>query len=249
MTQMKRKTLPDYMEAGKLRKLFAVIDDPKYAIAFAISFFCGLRASEVCSLRKCDISLEMKRLKVVDGKNGKDRFVPIPAALIRPLGMWMKHSGDLPYLLPTRSNSYDSVPHSHLERNALRKMFNHYSCRAGINESVYKNARGMNRYRYYVHSLRHSYATYLLEHGANIREVQELLGHSDISSTMIYTHITMKNKVNVVNAAFDQIMEKKNAVIVENPTSIRAVLRRRLANGEITVKEYDEIMKRLDEEA
>jgi len=243
---MRRKRLPDYMDVPKLRKLFNVIDDPKYAVALAICFFCGLRASEACRLKKIDINLELRKLKVVQGKNSKDRFVPIPIQLIRPLGMWMKFSGNSPYIFPSRSNSYSSRPNSHLQRNALGKAFNKYSIKANINDVVRKNVRGMRMYRFYTHTLRHSYATYLLEHGTNLREVQELLGHSDISSTMIYTHVTMKNKMNAVNIAFDQIMEKKQ--VEEKSSNIRITLKKRLANGEITLKEYDEIMKRLEEE-
>lgn len=245
---MKRKRLPDYMDVPKLRRLFRKIDSPMYAVAFALCFFCGLRASETCKLKKSDISLEQRKLKVVNGKNGKDRLVPIPLAIVRPLGMWIKMSGNSSYLFPSRSNSYSKRPNAHLQRGALRKNFNECSCRAGINDVVRKNAAGMNMYRYYVHSLRHSYATYLLEHGANIREVQELLGHADITSTMIYTHITMKNKMNAVSTAFDQIMEKKEKKVEEHPTSMRSVMKRRLANGEISLKEFDEIIKRLDEE-
>ncbi len=244
---MKRKRLPDYLDVPKLRKLFKAIDRPIYAVAFALCFFCGLRVSEACALKKSDISLEQKRLKVVDGKNSKDRFVPIPAAIIRPLGMWMKHTGNTPYLFPSRINSYATIEIKHIQRNELRRRFNAYSYKAGINEVVDKNALGKNKHKFCVHSLRHSYATYLLEHGANLREVQELLGHADISTTMIYTHITMQNKMNAVNTAFDQIMEKKTAQ-AEPPSNMRIVLKKRLAAGEISLKEYDEIMKRLDEE-
>ncbi len=245
---MKRKTLPDYIEVPKLRKLFRVIDRPMYAIAFAICFFCGLRATETCKLKKSDVNLEQKRLKVVNGKNSKDRFVPIPVAIIRPLGMWMKYSGNSSYLFPSRSNSYSRKENNHIQRNELRRRFNEYSYLAEINDVIRRDAKGRKMHRYYVHSLRHSYATYLLEHGANIREVQELLGHADINSTMIYTHITMKNKMKAVNTAFNQIMENKSKPVEENPSNIRIVLKKRLASGEISLKEYDEIIRRLDEE-
>lgn len=245
---MRRKTLPDYLDVPKLRKLMKAIDNPLYAVAFAICFFCGLRASEACKLKKSDINLDQRKLKVVDGKNSKDRFVPIPLSIIRPLGMWIKYSGNSSYLFPSRTNSYSTRKNEHIQRNELRRQFHNYSYVAGINEPIRKNARGQNMHHYYVHSLRHSYATYLLEHGANLREVQELLGHSDISSTMIYTHITMQNKMNAVNTAFDQILEKKTKVAEENPTNMRVLIKKRLANGEITLKEYDEIMKRLDME-
>lgn len=243
---MKRKRLPDYLDVPKLRKLFKAIDNPIYAVAFAICFFCGLRVSEACSLKKSDLNLEQRRLKVVNGKNGKDRFIPIPAAIIRPLGMWMKHTGNSSYVFPSRSNAYATIENKHIQRNELRRRFNSYSYKAEINEVVGKDAKGRNKHRYYVHSLRHSYATYLLEHGANLREVQELLGHADIGTTMIYTHITMQNKIGAVNAAFDQILEKKQSI--EPPSNMRIVLKKRLAAGEISLKEYDEIMKRLDVE-
>lgn len=245
---MRRKTLPDYLDVPKLRKLFRVVDNPMYAIAFALCFFCGLRASEACKLKKSDIDLEHNRLKVINGKNGKDRFVPIPAAIIRPLGMWIKHSGNSTYIFPSRSNSYSTRKNEHLQRNALRKEFHKYSYKAGINEVVRQDAKGRNMHHYYVHSLRHSYATYLLEHGANLREVQELLGHSDITSTMVYTHVTMQGKMNAVNIAFNQIMEKKEKEAEVDPSNMRVALKKRLAAGEISLKEYDEIMKRLDEE-
>lgn len=242
---MKRQILPDYLDVPKLRRLFKVVDNPLYAVAYALCFFCGLRASEAAGLKKTDVNLEQKKLKVVNGKNSKDRFIPLPAAIIRPLGMWMKHTGNSPYLFPSRSNAYAQKTNTHIQRNELRRRFNKYSYVAGINEVLRKDSKGRDRHKYYVHSLRHSYATYLLEHGANLREVQELLGHSDISTTMIYTHVTMQNKMNAVNTAFDQIMEKKTPVPPDSPNMIM-LLKKRLAAGEISLKEYDEIIKRLD---
>lgn len=63
MISMKRQILPDYLDAPKLRRLFRVIDNPLYAVAYALCFFCGLRASEATNLKKTDVNLEQKKLK------------------------------------------------------------------------------------------------------------------------------------------------------------------------------------------
>jgi site-specific recombinase XerD len=134
----------------------------------------GLRVSEVCKLRRADVDLESCRLRVRDGKGEKDRQLWFPEDLADELGEWLERrtETDEGWLFPTR-NGTETTPRS------IRRTVKRYAEKAGIDwhEDVSP------------HTLRHTFATNLLRRTGNIRLVQKALGHADLSTTMIYTHI------------------------------------------------------------
>lgn len=146
---------------------------------------CGLRVSELLALRLQDLHINMGFINVV-GKGNKERIVPIgdeaKAAIKRYLEegrtVLKKIPGDIVFVNSRGSN---------ISRVGLYKTLKKLAIRAGIMKDISP------------HTLRHSYASHLLENGVNLRMVQELLGHEDISTTQIYTHISKKQLKDVYN--------------------------------------------------
>ncbi len=143
-----------------------------------VLYATGCRASEVCRLRVRDLSLAERYLKC-EGKGGKQRMVPIGTRAIEAIQRYM---GELRGKLATRQTHlpeelFLSRAGLALDRIQLWRMVKFYAKRAGIDSSISP------------HSLRHSFATHLLAGGADLRQVQEMLGHASIQTTQIYTHV------------------------------------------------------------
>jgi len=132
----------------------------------------GLRAGEVVALRPEHVDMRTCRLVVREGKGAKDRVLWISDDLRDVVGLWLERRPESPWLFPTRNGE-------HLDTRYLRTMVKHYAVKAGISEAE----------RVSPHVLRHTFATDLLRETKNIRLVQKALGHSDVSTTMIYTHV------------------------------------------------------------
>jgi len=142
---------------------------------FELIYSCGLRISEAVELTLDRLFLAEGIIRV-RGKGDRERFVPVGGEAISWLERYLEY-GRSELMRPGRRTSYLFLNNrgNGLSRKGMWKRFHELSSRAGINAKV--------------HTLRHSYATHLLEGGADLRAVQELLGHSDISTTQIYTHI------------------------------------------------------------
>ena len=134
----------------------------------------GLRVSEVTSLRTGDLNMTTCKVEIRDGKGGKDRVLWISENLRDEIGEWLERrpESDAGWMFPTR-NGNQTNPRS------LRRMVKNYADKAGI---IWADNVS-------PHTLRHTFATNLLRKTGNIRLVQKALGHADLSTTMIYTHI------------------------------------------------------------
>jgi len=142
----------------------------------AILFAAGLRAAEVASLKLADVNFQVGILRVV-GKGNRERIVPIAEQALYVVRQYIDHqrsdlvaAADRPELLLSRNGKP-------LSRADIYRIVRKYARRAGVKGSVSP------------HTLRHCFATALLQHGADLRSVQEMLGHADISTTQIYTHL------------------------------------------------------------
>ena len=148
-----------------------------------VLYGCGLRASELAGLDTGDVDLE-ERLVRVFGKGRKERLVPIGGLARHSLSAYM--AAGRPRLKPKRSVTdaadavFLSVRGRRLARQSVFVIVRTYGARVGI--------EGLH-----PHTLRHSYATHMLEGGADLRALQEMLGHSDISTTQLYTHVDMRH--------------------------------------------------------
>jgi integrase/recombinase XerD len=168
------RKLPSILQEDEVLKLFSMVYDPKHKMQLKLMYYCGLRVSEMLNLKKSDINFKEEVLKVVQGKGGKDRLIPIP----KPLQMELKS-----YLLqPFMDNEQRLFKTT---SRATQYMLERVSKKFGKKVNP--------------HMLRHSYATHVLEQTNNLELVRDLLGHSDIRITQIYTHMTTKAKKAGIN--------------------------------------------------
>lgn len=212
-----KNKLPSVLNVEQLIKIFDAMERPKVAIASALAFFCGLRISEVCNLKIEDLDLEKQRLKVVDGKNsrrnlsgyGKDRYVPIPPQMISPLKKWIEIIDGGKWLLPS-----DKSPDAHIRKKSLGEQYREVLLKAGLllpaMELEFKTkingqitTKKITRHKYYFHTLRHSYATYLRDKGVDIYTISDLLGHNQVTTTQIYARISDTQRIKAINQAFN----------------------------------------------
>ncbi len=179
-----KKNLPDYLTLQEIEKLFNRIDeDDIYELRdkamFELMYSSGLRISEACGLHLEDVNIESMFVKVY-GKGGRDRLVPFGEKSCTMLKKYLEESRKK--ILKSRSSDYVfiSKKSESLNRKSVWRLLKKYIARTNITKVVTP------------HTFRHSFATHLLENNADLRSVQELLGHIDISTTQIYTHLASK---------------------------------------------------------
>ena len=177
----KQRSLPVVLTPDEVERVLGAVRIEVYRLCLTTIYACGLRLMEGASLSPPDI--DSARLQLyVRGKGNKGRYVPLPAALLPQLrAHWLTHrSPSWLFPAPTRHGTAHAVRNGgpHVNRSSLQSAFRRALKKAGIHK------------RAHVHSLRHSYATHLLERGVNLRLIQSYLGHGSPSTTAIYTHLT-----------------------------------------------------------
>ena len=141
----------------------------------------GLRVQELCDLQASDVNIETGQIYVQEGKNSKDRWIPIGESLMEWLSKWAS-------LRPQQSESFFcTFKGGALNKRYVRAMIE----RQSLNTQVFIQV-GKKKKVVWPHALRHSFATHLLDKGMNIIEVKELMGHESIATTQVYTHVSMK---------------------------------------------------------
>ncbi len=166
------KKIPVVLTKQEAKKLINILDTEKSRLMVSMMYACGLRVSELTNLKVNDLNFDEMIGFVKSGKGRKDRIFNIPEFLkenLKEQAEKQKKQGK-EYLF--------TGPKGKLSSRNLQKIVSLASKRAGINKDVH------------CHTLRHSFATHLLESGTDLRKIQELLGHSDLSTTQIYTHIS-----------------------------------------------------------
>jgi integrase/recombinase XerD len=186
----KRRVLPVVLTLAEVRLLLGLVRDLRARMCLTTIYSCGLRLSEGLRLRTSDIDGARMFVRVEHGKGGQDRYVPLPERTLQLLRKYWRAWHRVPrrptwgvggaptplprtgWLFPTRDGAGPLGPAS------LQRTF-----AAVVRES------GLPKHAS-IHTLRHSYATHLLEHGVHLRVIQEVLGHKSPQTTAIYTHIT-----------------------------------------------------------
>jgi len=167
----KPRTLPAVLSPDEVARLFQAVADPWDRLLLQAAYACGLRVSEVVRLQVADIDSQRMLLHIRGAKGRKDRLVPLSAVLLERLRAYWRHSRPARWLFPGqrpgRPRSIGQV--QRICRRAVRA--------AGITKKAS------------MHTLRHSYATHLLEGGCDLASLQKLLGHNQLSTTVRYTHV------------------------------------------------------------
>ncbi len=180
----REKTLPVVLSREEVGRILAQVRIPVYRVCLTTLYGCGLRLMEGARLQVPDVD-SARLLLHIHGKGSRDRYVPLPAKLLTQLREhWRTHRSPL-WLFPaptrrglTASLAQDAGP---VTRSSLQGAFR----RAARHSGVYKRA--------HPHTLRHCFATHLLEAGADLRTIQMLLGHRDLEETTIYLHLSQRH--------------------------------------------------------
>jgi site-specific recombinase XerD len=186
-TPKKRETLPDVLDRGELRRLLAVTEREdvwkrrfpgrreRDRLLLALLAYGGLRRSELLGLDWDDVDLERRLIRVRRAKGGRQRVVPIHPALVALFDDYL--ATRLPL---TERALFAGVQGKRLSSTIMAMTFRRYAAAAGVTD----------RKRVTPHTLRHVFASELLRAGANLRQIQELLGHKHLDSTQRYTRVT-----------------------------------------------------------
>lgn len=165
------KTAPKVFSRQEVKALIDNTLGFKYKLAFRLIYAAGLRVSEMCMLKISDIDFERRTIRVEQAKGQKDRIVMLSEKLIPDLKYYLNVKKPKKYLIENADT------HEPLSTRTLQIVFEEVVAKAGVKKMG-------------IHALRHSFATHLLESGTDIRQIQLLLGHSDIRTTMRYTHVS-----------------------------------------------------------
>ena len=175
----RRKRLPVVLSPDEIARLIAGAKNLYHRTLLLTLYGAGLRRSEVCRLKVRDIDSPRMLLRVEQGKGGRDRDVPLSPTLLAALREYYRWMRPQTYLFPGTKDGWRA------DRPITPKV---------IWEAVHLAARaaGIEK-RVSPHTLRHSYATHLLEAGADLRTIQLLLGHADLSHTTVYLHLSRRH--------------------------------------------------------
>ena len=186
----REKKIPVVLSKDEIRKLLDSAINKKSKLMLSLMYACGFRVSELINLKVRDMDFDEKIGHVRQAKGKKDRNFNIPNFLADDL----KEQAEL-----QKSQNQEYLftgPNGKLSSRNIQKIMQNVAKKAGIKKSVHP------------HTLRHSFATHLLESGIDIRMIQELLGHADLSTTQIYTHVSSE-EMKKISSPLDNLMENK----------------------------------------
>ena len=255
----KRRKIPNVFTKEHLVKLFDSIDDPMIGVACTVSLFCGLRIAEVSKLRWDDIDIDKRELKVVCGKGSKDRYSHIPEQVIPILRKYKQFIGKSEWLFPSKKLD---IPK---RATTISQEYVKFLAKAELQIQIDTAKNGFPMYKYSFHTLRHTYATYLLEKGIELVYIQKALGHSDMVTTQIYAHVSnpeLRRKIDTAFSCNIEIQQKlskqkrktktqgymPNQLTINQASDPLQILKLRLVSGEITIDRYHKLARILRKE-
>ncbi len=185
------KKLPVVLTMEECLQIFRAVDNPKHKLLLLIGYGAGLRVSEIVSLRWADILFTEQKIHLKNAKGKKDRLVMLPYSITQSLEAFRQLYPNSVYVFEGQfaGEPYSAKSVQTVMRNAIDKV--------GLSKKAT------------VHTLRHSFATHLLEAGTDIRYIQKLLGHASITTTTVYTHIS-KSAENKIESPLDRIANQND---------------------------------------
>ena len=174
--------LPAVMSVAEVKLILDSIKNIKHKTIISLIYSTGMRLSEAANLKIIDIDSKAMRIKIVQGKGKKDRFVPLSVLLLDDLRFYFIQYKPTVYLFNSskRGTKYSARSIQHILEKKLIEL-------------------GLQGKNYSIHTLRHSFATHLLDNGADLQVIQELMGHHHIAQTLQYLHLSEKRFKDVVN--------------------------------------------------
>lgn len=182
----REKRIPTVLTKEEVKKILEVLNSKKSKLILSLMYACGMRVSEIVNLKVSDFDFDEKIGHIRQGKGKKDRIFNIPGQLFERLFEQAKTQTD------KNQEYFFTGPKGKLSPRNIQKIVSRAAKRAGLTKEVH------------CHTLRHSFATHLLENDIDLRKIQELLGHSSISTTELYTHIS-REQLKKVKSPFDSI--------------------------------------------
>lgn len=167
----KAQKLPIVLSQDEIQRMFTVCENTKHKVILSLLYSCGLRVSELINLKWANIDRGRMVINIINAKGGKDRQVMLDTALIPLLEKYYRDYRSQTYIL----NGQFDLQYS---ERSVGEVVKQLAAKAGIHKRVY------------THLIRHCNATHLLEAGTDINLIQKLLGHANVKTTMIYTHIS-----------------------------------------------------------
>ena len=167
----KPQTLPKMLSKNEIKKLFNQIKNPKHLLILQLTYGMGLRVSEVVNIKVSDVNSGRMQVLIRGAKGKKDRYVNLPESILQALRDYYKMFRPAEWLFEGQYGGQYS-------KSSAQAIFKRAMKKANIKKNIG------------IHGLRHSYATHLLESGADLRFIQELLGHHSIKTTQVYTHVS-----------------------------------------------------------
>lgn len=178
----REKKLPVVLSATEVHQILRCVHLPLYRACLGTIYSCGLRLAEGVHLQVGDVDRSRMVLHVHHGKGAQDRYVPLPQTTLEQLRLfWLTHRNPV-WFFPTRAPAGDSraAATQPIDLRSVQRAFQSARQESGITKPAT------------VHSLRHAYATHLLEAGVSLRLIQAYLGHSSPQTTALYTHLTQR---------------------------------------------------------
>jgi len=177
----KERKFPMVLSKVEVKKLLDSVRNRKHKVIMMLAYSAGLRVSEVVKLRLEDIDAERMLIHVRGSKGRKDRYTLLSSVALKALRDYYRFYRPKKWLFPGKRKD------RHISARTVQKVVTAAGKRAGIRKKLT------------THTLRHSFATHLLENGTDLRYIQELLGHKSSKTTQIYTHVTRRDLVRIVS--------------------------------------------------
>ncbi len=178
----RERKLPVVLGADEVRTILSLVRSSSYRVCLSTIYSCGLRLQEGTHLQVADIDVARMMIHVRHGKGNKDRYVPLPSRTVELLREHCMTHANQVLIFPSAGREHKDLATS---TTPMHKSSVQHAFRAALKRSgIHKRAS--------VHTLRHSWATHLLEAGVNLRLIQEYLGHSSPTTTSVYTHLTAR---------------------------------------------------------
>lgn len=185
----KENTLPKVLSGEDVLKILNAHENLKHKLLLNITYSAGLRVGEVCRLKLEDIDFDRKSIRVTQGKGRKDRISLLSANVAIMIKVYVEKFMPRVWLFEGQE------PGKSISERTVQAVFQQAMTKAGVKRKVG------------IHSLRHSFATHLLENGTDIRYIQELLGHQSCRTTEIYTHVSNTSMLRITNP-LDRLLNK-----------------------------------------